>query len=51
MRGDWFALPADVDIISLLIDLIEFAASRAMIAFDDVDAQAKLRQIAAQSKT
>ena len=43
LRGDWYGLPADVDLVALQLDLMDAATRRGLHVFDDETALNRLR--------
>jgi hypothetical protein len=44
LRGDWYGLPPDVDMLTLQLELMEFAEQRNLTVFDDEAALQMLRE-------
>ncbi len=44
LRGDWYGLPHDVDMLTLQLELMEFAEQRNLTVFDDETAIKVLRE-------
>ena len=49
MRGGWYGLNLDVDLLTLQIEMLEFAKTKGLSAFDDDDAIKLLAQATAQA--
>lgn len=49
LRGDWYGLPADVDMLALQIDLIDFASACGLHVRDDEAVLRELRSSLSQA--